>query len=173
MIEPLASPHRQQQLYWATLIELKVALGYIRRYRDHLGKWTTGVGTVKAIASSLGIAGWAIWQKYAFVWGLIIATSQVVDALKDVFPFSKKLKAASAHTIALESLFIDAQLEWENIFSGRYTDEEIMKRRHRLMKLEHDAESASFPDGLAPREALFAEAQREAEEYFKLTYGVE
>jgi hypothetical protein len=160
-------------LYWKILIELKISVAYIRQYRDHLGKWTTAVRTVRAVASSCGIAGWAIWQKYAFVWGLIIAISQVVDALKEVFPFSRKHKAASAHTITLESLFIDAQLEWENIFSGRYTDEEIMKRWHKLMKLRHDAESTSFPDGLAPRQVFLAEAQKEAKDYFRLTYGVE
>ncbi len=99
--------------------------------------------------------------------------SQVTDALKDVFPFVKKHRAASAHTILLGTLFIDAQLEWESIFTGRYTDDEIMKRRHKLMKLQHDAESTNFPDGLATQEGLFAQAQQEAKEYFKATYGVE
>ena len=106
------------------------------------------------------------------MWAAIIAASQVADALKDVFPFTKKHKAASAHTNALESMFIDAQLEWENIFSGRYSDDQIMTRRHKLMKLQHDAEQNNFPDGLALREKFFAEAQIDAKEYFKTTYGV-
>ena len=164
--------HRQQQLYWAQMIELKVANGYIRRYRDHLGRWVTGLGVLRAVASSGGIAAWALWKEYAFVWGSIIAASQVTDALKDVFPFTKKHNAASAHTIRLGAMFIDAQLEWENIFSGRYSDDQIMKLRHKLMKLQHDAERENFPDGLAVKEALFAQAQQEAAEYFKVTYGV-
>jgi hypothetical protein len=94
------------------------------------------------------------------------------DALKDVFPFTKKQKAASVHAIALSSMFIDAQLEWENIFSGKYTDEEIMNRRHNLMKLQHDAERGNFSDGLAVNDGLFSEAQQEATEYFKATYDV-
>ncbi len=117
------------------MIDLKVASAYIRGYRDHLGKWATALGTVKAVASSGGIAAWVIWREYAFVRCAIIAASQVADGLKDVFPFSKKHKAASEHTITLNGLFIDAQLEWESIFSGRYTDDEIVKRRHKLMKL--------------------------------------
>jgi hypothetical protein len=59
-------------------------------------------------------------------------------------------------------MFIDAQLEWENIFSGRYTDEQISTRRGKLMKLQHDAERKTFPSGLPVRERLFAEAQTEA-----------
>ncbi len=148
------------------MIELKVAAGYIRRYRDDLGKWVTGLGTVKAIASSGSIAAWAIWREYAFIWGAIIAIAQVVDALKDVFPFTKRHRAASEHAITLGSIFIDAQLEWENIFSGRLTDEQIADRQHKLRKLQHDAERHNFPNGLATKTALFKEAEVEAEEYF-------
>jgi hypothetical protein len=164
--------HRQQQLYWNQMIELKVAAAYIRRYRDDLGTWVSRLGTLKAIASSGSIAAWAIWREYAFMWGIIIAVSQVADALKDVFPFTKTHKAASEHSIALSSIFIDAQLEWESIFSGRYTNEQITSRRHKLMRLQHDAERHSFPNGLATKATLFAEAQQEAKDYFAATYGV-
>ena len=154
------------------MIELKVAACYIRRYRDYLDTRVTALGTVRAIASSGSIAAWALWKEYAFVWGAIIAASQVADALRDVLPFTKKHKSASAHTVMLGSIFIDAQLEWENIFSGRYTDDQIMTRRHKLMKLQHDAERTSFPDGLATRDSLFAQAQQEAKDYLTATYGV-
>jgi hypothetical protein len=127
---------------------------------------------IRAIASSGGIAAWALWKQYAIVWATIIAASQVTDALKDVFPFTKKHKSASVHTITLGAMFIDAQLKWENIFSGRYTDDQIMNLRHKLMKLQHDAESANFPDGLAVRDSLFVQAEHEAKEYFRATYGV-
>jgi hypothetical protein len=86
--EKAANSHRQQQLYWNQMIELKVAFGYIRRYRDARGRWVTGLGALKAIASSVGIAAWVIWKQYAFFWGAIIAASQLADALKDVLPFT-------------------------------------------------------------------------------------
>ena len=72
--------HRQQQLYWAQMVELKVAAAYIRRYRDYLGKRVTWLGTLRAIASSASIAAWALWKEQAFVWAAIIAASQVADA---------------------------------------------------------------------------------------------
>ena len=164
--------HRQQQLYWNQMVQLKVAGAYTRRYRNDLGRWVTGLGTLKAIASSGSIAGWVIWKEYAFVWGTIIVASQVADALKDVFPFTKTHKAASEHTITLENIFIDAQLEWEGIFSGQYTNEQIANRRHKLMKLQHDAECRNFPNGLATKASFFAEAQQEAKDYFAATYMV-
>jgi len=150
-IEITSDPHRQQQLYWNQMYQLKVAASYIRLYRDQLGKWVTGLGALRAIASCTGIAAWAIWREYAFVWGAIIAASQVTDALKDVFPFTKKHKAACEHTMILDNLFIDVQREWEYIFSRRYTNDEIMERLHRLRKSQFEAEKQHFPDGLAPR----------------------
>jgi len=168
-----AQSHTQQQLYWQEIIKLKVASLYICRYRDHLGRWVTGLGVLKAIASSVSIAAWAIWQKYSFIWGFVIAISQIADALKDVFPFAKKYKAAAQHAITLDVLFIDAQLEWDNIFSGKYTNDQISTRLHKLRRLEHDAERQNFPDGLARKPSLFDLAEQDAATYFSITYGVE
>jgi|GEM_PF-6292967 len=74
--------------------------------------------------------------------------------------------------MTLGNLFIDVQLEWEYVFSGRYTNEEIMKRIHQLRKLQLDAEALNFPDGLAQRDDLLERAKLESEEYLKTTYGV-
>jgi hypothetical protein len=170
--ESSPDPHRQQRFYWNEMIDLKSESSYIRLYRDALAKWVTGLGALKAIASSAGIAAWAIWKEYAFVWGAIIAIAQVADALKDVFPFARKHKAASTYSMTIDNLFNDVQLEWESIFSGRYTDEEIMKRLHQLRKLRLDALQHNFPDGLAARNTLAVLAKQTAEDYFQITYGV-
>jgi hypothetical protein len=170
--EITSDPHRQQQLYWNEMIDLKSEASYIRLYRDSLGRWVTSIGALKAIASSAGIAAWVIWKEYAFVWGFIIALSQVADALKDVFPFARKHKAACVYSMTIDNLFNDVQLEWENISSGRYTDEEIMKRLHQLRKLRLDALQHNFPDGLAARNPLAVQAKQVAEDYFQTAYGV-
>lgn len=139
-------------------------------YRDHFAKRVTWLGALKAVASSVGIAAWAVWNKYGFLWALIIAASQVADALKEVFPFTKKHRAASELTLALASLFIDVQLEWENIVSGRFTDDQVLNRLHKLRRLRFNAQKANFPDGLAEKADLKDKAKRQVEEYFKANY---
>jgi len=146
---------------------------YVHLYRDELGRWVTGLAALKAIASCAGIAAWALWKDYAPVWASIIAASQVADALKDVFPFAKKHKAACLYAATLDSLFIDIQLEWETILSDRYSDDEVMKRLHQLRKLQLDAENHNFPDGLVKLESLLVRAKQEARSYFKSTYDVD
>lgn len=155
------------------MLQLKGAAVYMRLYRERLGRYVTILGIVKAIASCGGIAAWAIWKSHAFIWAVIIAVSQVADALKDVFPFAKLHKSANEHSMTLNTLFIDAELEWENIFLGRFMDDEIMNRLHKLKKLQLDAEQRSFPDGLTINPALKSRAEQEALEYFVSANAVE
>ena len=75
---------RATQFYWTEMVELKAQYNYHRLHRDEQAKWGTRLNFVKAIATSSTIAGWAIWQNYAIIWGAIIAASQLVDTLKDV-----------------------------------------------------------------------------------------
>lgn len=172
MGETAIDPNRQKQLYWNELVLLKGAGCYMRLYRDQLGRWVTTTGTLKAIASCGSIAAWAIWKEHAFVWGLIIASSQLADALKDVFPFAKKHKAASEYANALSGLFIDAQLEWDVICLGSHTDEDIVSRLHSLRKFQLEAERQNFPNGAETRNSIRVQAEHEAELYLKSTYGL-
>jgi hypothetical protein len=168
-----ADPHRPQRLYWNQLVELKVASVYIRLHRNRLARYDTLISTIRAVASSGGIAGWAIWHQFAFVWAVVIALSQVVDALKDVFPFSKRLKAAADLTVGLERLCIDAQFEWEALYAGRMDTHQITEACRRLQVAQLDAENRSFPSGFAPNERLLTLAKEETKAYFKTRYQVE
>jgi hypothetical protein len=165
-------PHRQQELYWDELVELKVRAIAIRRHRNYLDRWNTRINFVKAIASSASIAAWAIWQKYPLMWGAIIALSQVIEATKDVFPFSRRLKAAGELTVVLERLFIDAQFEWESVYSGRLDTSQVTEAWRHLQVAQLEAESNAFPSGfeLSAREMDLAKGSARA--YFHARYHV-
>lgn len=167
-------PHRQQELYFKELFQLKVACEYIRRYRRILSWWVVRFDGLRAIASSGAIATWAVVQKYPLIWGGIIAAAQVMDALKDVIPFTARQKAASGLVVSLDALFIEALFEWERVYAGQLDDDEITKRRRKLMELRHDAEVREFPTGDLPeRPDLLALAEEDAKGYFLRMFGPE
>lgn len=172
MGESAVGHQRQQALYWAKLVELKVGAAYIRLYRDRLGRRVTAIATIRAIASSTSIAVWAVWREYPIMWGGIIAASQVTDAVKDVFPVAKRHKSASDLTIALDRLFIEAQFEWESVVADKFTDDQSATRLHKLRKIHHDTECQSFKDGVPSVKELLGKARQEAKSYFENTYGV-
>jgi hypothetical protein len=162
--------HRQQDLYWKQLVELKALSVFIRRYRDQQALWVKRIGVVKGVAASSTIPGWVFFQEYVWVWGIIVGAAQLADAIKDAIPHAKRHKSAAELAIVLERLFVDAQFEWENIFTGKFRDDEIMVRRRQLARRQLDAEKAHFPGGLTP-DAKLGELQ--ASDYFLRTYGAE
>ena len=163
--------HRQPDLYWKQLGQLKAASICIRLYRNQLARRVRAVELIKAIGSGGGIAGWVVWRDLPFLWSGIIAASQFLDATKHVFPFARQHKAASDLTVAMELLCIDAEVEWEGIYAGKIPHDGIIERRARLAKVQLEAEHKHFPEGFEPSQRLIDMATEEANTYFALTYG--
>jgi hypothetical protein len=161
----------EQRMYWDEFVQLKADACYIREYRNALNGWVTSTATIRAVASSGGIAAWVIWQRYAFLWASIIALSQLADALKDVFPFQKRRTALSRWVRQLDRMFVVAQRDWDAIAHGRCRDEQISKLLHQLRSREQRLQAKYVPDGLARNDSAFQRAEAEAVRYFALRYG--
>jgi len=166
-------PRRQPDLYWKEMEQLKAASVCIRLCRNNLGRRVRAIEIVKAVASGGGIAGWVVWRDYPLLWSGIIAGAQLLDAIKDVFPFARQHKAASNLTVALETLFIDTQYEWERIYSGELSDADITKARRKMQKLRLEAENGNFPDGFEAPARLIQIAAQETRIYMTTTYGID
>ncbi|MBN4098617.1 hypothetical protein [Methylobacterium sp. OT2] len=161
---------RQPDLYWKQLQQLKASSVCIRLYRNQLARRVRAVEIIKAVASSGSIAGWVVFKEYPILWSSIIVAAQLLDALKNVFPFARNHKSASDLTVAMELLWIDAEEEWESIYSGELPEDQITKRRTQLRKIQLEAERKYFPEGFEPSEKLVRLATEEASAYFALTY---
>jgi hypothetical protein len=83
------SPSREQQIFWSEFTQLKTDACYIRDYRNSLNNWVTVFAAIRAIASTSSIGAWLIWKRYALLWAGLLAAAQLIDALKNVFPFIK------------------------------------------------------------------------------------
>lgn len=78
-----------------------------------------------AITSSSSIAAWAIWNEYGSIWALLIAISQVVNAIKPHLPFSKRLEVLSQISNQLQILFNKVDYQWYKVANGELTENEI------------------------------------------------
>ena len=164
--------HRQQDLYFNELFQLKVACEYMRLYRNRVARWVTRFNALRALASSGAIATWAVVQSHPLIWAGIIAAAQVSDVLKDVIPLTARHQAASALVMSLDALLIEALFEWERIFAAQLTNEEITERWRTLMKLRHDTEVEHFPTGDLPeRSDLMRLAEQTAIAHFEARFG--
>jgi hypothetical protein len=166
----LADPakHRQQELYWQQLVQLKAACEYVRRYRNRLALWETRIGALRALASSSAIAAWAVVQAHPLLWGGIIAAAQVADALKDVFPLSARRRSTSELVAVLDTMFIETLHEWESVRAGQLSDREIADRWLRLMQRRHEVETKCLATTSLPeRRDLMMLANADAKAYLE------
>ena len=159
--------NRAQALYWAELVQLKVDCGYMRRYRQRLQTTVTRYKVARSIVSVSALATWAVVRSHPMIWGGIIVASQVADAAQNAVGYQSRLEGATALSFALEALLIDCLMEWENVYGGKLDEEEITRRRHKLMTLRHETERKHLPTPLPEQPDLSELAEAEASDYFK------
>ena len=114
-----------QEKYWKFMVQIKAWIFYLDLYAEDSYKWDKRINVIGAIASSTSIAAWAIWQQLSFVWSVIIAISQVLAAIKNFLPYSKRLKILVPFMEDLKFLYNKIEYNWFKVASGELTEEEI------------------------------------------------
>lgn len=168
----MSKPTRYQNRYWKELFQLRVHVNYLELYRERSEYYDKAINIFLAITSSSSICGWAIWNKYSFIWALIIAASQLLNAIKQFLPYRVRLKTISNILKDLEELLVFAEPKWFEVSEGRLTDEEINKlqfeiRSRTTKALQKHLNSNSLPT----KKNLFDTATQRANIYTQNFYG--
>jgi hypothetical protein len=116
-----------QDRYWKEFFELKVHVNYLEIYVEHTEKTDKFISMFLAATSSGSICGWAIWTRYSFTWGLVIAISQLVNAIKIFLPYRNRLKALGNTLKELEELLVLCERKWFDVSEGLLSVGEINK----------------------------------------------
>lgn len=116
-----------QERYWKELFELRVHVNYLELYMEKSEFFDKSINIFLAVTSSSSICGWALWQKYSFLWAVLIATSQLISAVKQFLPYKTRLKATCGIMKELEELSTFAEMKWFDVAEGNLTEAEINK----------------------------------------------
>ncbi|MPM63545.1 hypothetical protein SDC9_110425 [bioreactor metagenome] len=153
------------------MVQLKAWMFYLDEYTDDSYKWDKRINIFLAITSSSSIAAWAIWNKYGFVWALLIALSQVVTAIKPQLPFSKRLETLCKISNQLQILFNKADYNWYKVSNGELAEEQINDLLFELKKQYIDTIGKTLEADPLPENGQFkAVADTKTEKYFQDTY---
>ena len=157
--------------YWRFLVELKAHSVYLDLRLGDSERITWWVNFVLTIASSSSIAAWAVWQKYPFIWALIIATSQFLSTIRPLLPYEKRIKPLRTLMYIYDEMTLRLEEHWYEISKGRLSEDEIAKI---LIKEKRDKASLwkKHMDSLRlPFDAKrHAEAEGVANDYFRTQY---
>lgn len=114
-----------QAHYWKEFVRLKRDSIYIGRYQAADEATDRRLNIFAAIASSTSIGGWVIWKDYATVWAGIIATSQILTAIRPHLPYRARLKSLAVLCVDLEALSLVAETDWFKVSRGAISEAEI------------------------------------------------
>jgi len=157
----------QQRRFWNELVTLRKHVYYLNEYYDKSDKIDRYISCLLALSSSGSIAGWAIWNEFGLIWAFIIATSQVVNAIKHYFPYKTRMKHITKLMNALDRLYIYAEHKWHAVSQGMLSNDEInvltTKFKKRKCKYIHEMlDECSLPTN----NKIMAIAESMAHDYF-------
>jgi hypothetical protein len=156
-----------REKYWAFYTRTKFELFYFNEYLNNSYQWLRSLEAFLAAASCGSIAAWAVWDEIPYVWGVIIAVSQVVTAVKQYLPYGKRIQALNNLLPRLDMLVNRIDHEWLHVDKGEFTDDKIndiiFTFRRECADLSNEyLNGVYFPE----RENLRKAAQVKAESFF-------
>ena len=157
--------------YWRELDQLKVYSYYVDSYYGETVKIDNNLNIFLAITSSASIAAWAIWQNFEFIWGLLIAISQIITAIRVLLPYSKRLAILPGLKSDLNMLFLKMENDWYPISKGFFSEPEIheahMEIKERLATILDKYENNHH---MPFDEKLMVSAEKDAKKFFANHY---
>lgn len=131
------------------------------------------INIILALASSGSIAAWAIWKEIPYVWGAIIALSQVIQTVKPYFPYSRYIRELNEKSKKLQAINLRFEMLFYEIDYGAAQEEELSTKYFALRKEAEEIcffnadSSFSFTDGDEQK------ANQDTAHYLKQNYNVE
>lgn len=163
-----------QNRYWSQLREIKTHVIYLHKYAAQSEWWDKAINIFLAITSSSSIAAWAIWQKYQIIWAIIIASSQVVTAIKPFLPYKQRIKAISDLNDRLQDISLNCERNWFAVAEGNLTEEEIHNLYIEIKNDSLEAEKKYLKSIILPKNRrILRIAETEADIYLRNTYHSE
>lgn len=161
-----------QEKYWNYMVQTKSSVFYLDIYAEKIYKVERNINIFCAIASSASIAAWAVWTEWAYIWGFIIAISQVLTAVKEFFPHARQLKMIKQFVEEMKFIYINMEQEWFRVAEGELTENEINNLLFMHKKKVVELESKYLNENMLIENAEYAkEAGKKCDEYFEKNFS--
>lgn len=160
-----------QERYWSSLTDKKFALHYIEAHFAKSIQINRIIKIIMAVASCSSIAAWTIWKQLAFLWGVIIAVSQVVGVVNEYLPYQKRIEEISNLKSEWSLVFLSMEKDWLKVSKGDMTEEEINDLLFQYEKEWNEADDKYFQEDALPfKQKCYDYAEDKMMLYFKRYY---
>lgn len=157
-----------QHQYWNELQNLKAHVYYLELYQLSSEGWERRINIFSAVMSSGSIGGWVIWKDLSFLWGLLIAISQVISVVYKFLPFKERIKPVSSAALELSVLADAAEKDWFDVAGGHLSERQINDKRFAIKLAKTKIMKSNFGGMVLPEnKKLMLKAENQMRAYFK------
>lgn len=128
---------------------------------------------ILALASSSSVAAWAIWKEIPYVWGAIIALSQVIQTVKPYFPYSRYIRELNDKNKKLQAINLRLEMLFYEIDYGNVKDRDFSKEYFALKKEADEICFFNADSSFSFTESDEQKANQDTAHYLKQNYNVE
>jgi hypothetical protein len=162
----------EQNRYWQYFVETYGHSRYLHKYYEKCERIDRAISIFMAIATNGSVAGWLIWKHVAWVWAVVIAVSQLINAVKGLLPYSKRKELLRDASQSYAQLVTGIEGDWHSVKSGSLSEAKISKRILKFKTKQDGIENKIFQKGILPEEKrLLSEAKEDTKNHFKRHYG--
>jgi hypothetical protein len=159
---------------WSTFVNMKFKGLLFAVALSKNQKYDRNINIFLALAASTSIGAWAVWKEYPFLWGGVIAASQVVTTIKPYLPYNKMVKELNSRCLKMDLLNIEFEERlWNMIERGQISENTISERYYYFSKKY--TEILNMPDDLLfePSKDTIEKANYRVKIFIKTHYGID
>ncbi len=150
------------------MTQYKFSIYYLEEYMLHCVKCNRTIKIILAITSAASIAAWTKWQNLDFIWGLIIALSQVLSVINDILPYKKRILEISNLQAELSTIYYDVEKNWLKVANGKLTEKEINTMCYKFVNKWNETNNKYFKNDSLPQKSKYIkEAEIKKDRYFE------
>ncbi len=126
--------------FWRLYNQIRFAYHYHQIIREQTARKIKRVVIISYIVTTISLTGWAITEKAAVFWSIVIFASQLATGLKDLLGWSEEQLRLSEYLSDMTEIISDLEKSWRQIKLSQLTEKEIMQKMNtideRYKKLE-------------------------------------
>ncbi len=152
--------------FWTLFCRIKFTSFYLSHYQRRVKTINNFIDSVSLITSASCIAAWNLWDTYSAAWSILVGAAQVLQIIKSLFPYSKRLHALVFIIPEIKELADQAETLWNHLASESDSafEEPLSNFRSRFTQIESKYLGS---DSIPTKSRLSEKAMKETELYFR------
>ena len=153
--------------------EIKYQSCYLTKYRILPIIIDRTISGIALISGAACIAAWPLWGSIESVWCVIVGLSQLIQALRPVYPWSKQMSSISDSAPKIQKLLHGLLMAWSKYGErDNFSEEKCSKLFDQFSSKYNDIKDRYKLDDIPTVGVIEKRSKRDCEMFFAMYHGI-